>query len=196
MTGIATLFDAQVASQQLDQSRKDAQRRSRSQAAHVSIWTDFGPGGESRVHLANRSPDPVSNVGMVFEAKDVEPEEYFPVDAQFGVWLPGLPPCSETIFRAKAMWYQQGSSAWDDFVPPLKHRPPGRKWRELTTDSSLVAKKVGFVDRDGILWAREEGHLHALRGDEDLSFSGGLIGVFVGDPQVQPVKLCGEEANG
>lgn len=60
-TAVATYYSAAVSSDQLQQSREDAEREERAQASRVSFWFATEASGR-RLHVMNRSPDPVTEV--------------------------------------------------------------------------------------------------------------------------------------
>ncbi|WP_175407489.1 hypothetical protein [Streptomyces sp. TRM64462] len=62
-TGVTTYYQAKVSQEQLEQARNDADRDVRSQAARVSFWRS-STDETLRVHLMNRSADPVYGVSM------------------------------------------------------------------------------------------------------------------------------------
>ena len=84
-TGLAisawgTLKSAQVADDQLSQSRESAQEQLRQQAVRVTMW-----GTKNAVVIANRSLDPVTGVAR----------SYFLSSSSDGTYLGVIPPCSQ-----------------------------------------------------------------------------------------------------
>lgn len=75
-----TLKSAQVADDQLSQSRESAQEQLRQQAVRVTMW-----GTEHAVVIANRSLDPVTG----------EAEGSVPYSSSSGTYLGVIPPCSQ-----------------------------------------------------------------------------------------------------
>ncbi|MGW9032943.1 hypothetical protein ACWGQ5_55355 [Streptomyces sp. NPDC055722] len=117
-TGIGTIWSARVSADQLAQSREQQEDKQREQAARVSMWVDEAvsagrPGVLGvRVHLSNRSPDPVTLVKTSFWADNDAPSDY-PDDAKviFNLGLDSLPPCSDTVIEEKSMRYTEASAS-------------------------------------------------------------------------------------
>ncbi|MFD7026450.1 hypothetical protein ACFWAR_00200 [Streptomyces sp. NPDC059917] len=163
-TGIGTLFSSRVAQDQLRQSRDDAEEKRRQQAARVSFWVEEPPDGKARVHLMNRSLDPVTYVNLAFVA--VLPGR--PVGHQtatFGVFLAGVQPCSELMFSQDDMSYTEANLPLS-YHPPYDENPPrGQTWHDLEARPTLMTTKVRFTDRDGVLWERKGGRLAQVQQD-------------------------------
>ncbi|MEV5171205.1 hypothetical protein AB0L10_08960 [Streptomyces flaveolus] len=94
LTAIATYYSAAVSQSQLEQAREDADRNSRRQAARVTWWWQGGA-GEGRLHVMNRSPDPVTAVG--FHTVFFQTRLRNPRAVRFLVHA--LPPCAEIVLH-------------------------------------------------------------------------------------------------
>ncbi|WP_208030031.1 hypothetical protein [Streptomyces cyanogenus] len=137
-TACATYFDARVAQDQLDQSREDAQREIRDQATRVTYWVEGtgAIGSPRRIHLVNRSPDPVTHV-----------ETYIRIElsGKSLVWArlqTDMGPCSQVGYSEEDM--------------KVGNPRIGRHWtplRPLGLFDWQVAYE-GFLDRDGKAWKR------------------------------------------
>lgn len=157
-TGVATFYSARVADDQLKQSRQAAEEKKQAQAARVSYWVDIEPGGMSRLHLMNRSPDPISNVAMTFVVPlertvdnrwDIE-------QASFSVRLPSVPPCSDMVFTTDNMKYYGNTGPRDPWATPFDKLPPrATGWRDFRKSHPPIYVFVAdFDDRDGVRWRR------------------------------------------
>jgi hypothetical protein len=124
LTGVATFYDARVSALQLGQSRDDAEADARRQAARVASWGDL----ELRVHVVNRSPEPVSDVEVRFRAGYFQdaPDGIIAVREAFRLTVPYLPPCSELV------------------VSP----------DQLLDGAAFVPLDVTFTDSVGVKWVR------------------------------------------
>jgi hypothetical protein len=157
-TGVATYYDAEVSKDQLDQSREDAKRETRSQAMRVTYWADTASKNSS-VHVMNRSPDPVSRVSLAFTAQlNAKQNVLFPI------WLGDLPPCSELVIHSESMFHQR-NTPWDRktwYRPVVQNinNPDLPSPRKLPTDIwGISVRMVSYEDRDGEAWKREYGAL-------------------------------------
>ncbi|MER5966375.1 hypothetical protein [Streptomyces sp. NPDC002057] len=191
-TGVATLFGALVSQDQLDQSGEAAEEKKRAQAARISFWTDLQQDGKSRLHLMNRSPDPISTVQMIFTVL-LPPDGYPEEDVVlFRAALPSVPPCSDMVFTFENLAYNESPPRPDHYIPVL----PGSdssplNWpifkKEWEVEIEEVA--VDFTDREGVRWRRERGLLtrepgkHVMKG----TFMSGAVEAV----SPQPLKLCG-----
>ncbi|MFD6115783.1 hypothetical protein ACFWG0_37655 [Streptomyces yangpuensis] len=210
-TGVATLFSARVANDQLKQSRQAAEEKRQAQAARFSYWVDTQQDGKQRLHLMNRSPDPFSDIFLsirvYLDLKEIPlvPERW----ASFSVYMPGFPPCSEMVLTSNNMRYRNDRSVKDGdkltkdkewlywktrrtaWNPQYDDLPTRGGWRDLTKiDHEIDAYSVKFTDRDGVQWRRTSGHLTRIlpmpeRPDDHL-----LWGVVQAVPS-QPLKSCG-----
>ncbi|MDT0547653.1 MULTISPECIES: hypothetical protein [Streptomyces] len=127
---MATYYQAMVARDQLEQSREEAEKESRDQATRVSWWIEDHGSGPERIHVMNRSVDPLSHVSVAL-----------------GLWMSdeyalggSLAPCSELVYKLEAISYQEHS--------------PHPSWRPLG-DRAWGVEYVAFVDRDGKTWKRD-----------------------------------------
>ncbi|GGX15989.1 hypothetical protein GCM10010321_32850 [Streptomyces chartreusis] len=196
-TGIGTLWSARVAADQLTQSRQQdeerkraATERTRAQASRISIWSDRTRDGKVRVHLMNRSPDPVTRIFVAFAMLQVWGN---PDLTSFAVKLDSLPPCSDSIIEQKTLRWATESRPHTQHPWESPGFLEGEDWSSLDYGVPHVAG-IAFSDRDGIGWVRQEGGLSS--GREALLQLGrelhGVEGRLTSEPLVQPAKACGD----
>ncbi|MGW7052989.1 hypothetical protein [Streptomyces sp. NPDC054887] len=173
-TGVATWYSAAVADDQLKQSREAEEEKERAQAALISYWVDLQHNGRSRLHLMNRSPDPISEVQMTFAVT-------LPSDGRdnprvfFAVKMPSVPPCSDMLFTPDDMSYSENRLAAGDFLVPQWVQSAGDKFRKEWHPLPIEAFLADFSDRDGVRWRR----------------TGGLLTREPGDPKAKRARLVG-----
>ncbi|MFI8392178.1 hypothetical protein [Streptomyces sp. NPDC085540] len=161
-TGVATLFNALVADDQLDQSRQVAEQKERAQAGRISYWVDLQPDGTNRLHLMNRSPDPISNIHMFFAVEPERPASDTPQGprlVEFAVVMSSVPPCSDIVLTPEDMRYKTREET-TDWSSPYGELPSGSEWRDFERKDLLILPGfLEFVDRDGVRWSRASGLL-------------------------------------
>ncbi|MFJ8085474.1 hypothetical protein ACIQ6Y_33460 [Streptomyces sp. NPDC096205] len=197
-TGIATYYGAMVSRDQLAQSREDAEKRDRAQAARITTWVDYGEDGGIRLHLMNRSPDPVSYVDMYFDAK-VGDWNHTKLAVSYSLSLPSVPPCSDLALDPDDWMYRipEGRATFPD-----SHRVPLRRedgWRPQPTPDSIEVYYLTFADREGTTWQRDHGDLEPWEPRDELpveeaDLSG--IGGMKRAPRAVPVSTCGDDKAG
>ncbi|MET9387612.1 hypothetical protein ABZY09_43040 [Streptomyces sp. NPDC002928] len=146
-TAVATYYSAAVSQDQLHQSREDAERERRSQAVRVSYWTEDPIAHAMRLHLMNRSPDPVTGVSVGLYVQKGESGDDLDEEPGYGdlyADLPNMPPCSEMLIKSESL-------RW--------HVPDGTTTRKLPADARVTIQWMGFVDRDSNEWLRQDGEL-------------------------------------
>lgn len=195
-TGIATLFQARVAEDQLEQSRRTSEQQEREQAALVSHWTSDR---ESTLHIMNRSLDPVHEVELAFAALTKQDARQQPPRGRvtFVVKLGSLPPCSEVVISEQTVGLR-----WHPAVPrhlrgqdPVRPGLPRGDWRRLNRLQRLELLKMDFVDRDGAGWSRDgDSQLEDGRHGVGYPVGGNAAspGRFVRSPQAKPLDVCKE----
>ncbi|MGA4960276.1 hypothetical protein [Streptomyces lavendulocolor] len=190
-TGVATLFGAMVADDQLDQSRQVAEEKERAQAGLISYWVDLQHDGRARLHLMNRSPDPISNVHMTFAVP--LPAEGNPdlEEVLFALSMPSVPPCSDMTFTTGDMTYTVDEPlVKGKFIPLLQNEKVGKifpkAWEPLPPIKAFAAD---FNDRDGVRWRRTRGLLS--RDPGDLRAKRGRYVGFVQVVSPQNLPSCG-----
>ncbi|MFI1726457.1 hypothetical protein [Streptomyces sp. NPDC020489] len=195
-TGVATLYSARVASDQLKQSQEAANEKRREQAARVSYWVDVQPDGTPWLHLTNRSPDPIFNATMLFVADRGEPpDEDDPVlwTVVFVVKVPSVPPCSDLVFTSNDMRY--GTD--EDLSPPSDGhplaKPPGADWLSFDKPPSILTEWVVYTDREGVMWERRGTGLLTQPAELEFATQPGVPGVVLA-VQPQPLKECADAA--
>ncbi|MBC2906211.1 hypothetical protein [Streptomyces cupreus] len=135
LTGIGTLYGALVAQDQLEQSQEDAEAKRRAQAARVSYWADRQQDGTWRVHVMNRSPDPIANVGLGFEAHFVPGLRE---SVAFTVRVPSVPPCSDMVVEQEALRYIDLPRTNDELVFPQPLQGDLPDYRKLDANPGAV----------------------------------------------------------
>ncbi|WP_329321543.1 hypothetical protein [Streptomyces sp. NBC_01262] len=177
-TGIATYYDARVSADQLHQSQEDAEQESRGQAMRVSFWTDTrGPKHELRIHVMNRSPDPIYRLIVWMEgdlAGNGQGRKMLELSE------PSLAPCSEMVFNAEDLRFFS-----------IRAFP-------LAPTRGLTVEGLMFNDRDGELWVRTEEQLATHTEARDISdpWMKNIIkigirrGGVLGTPQLKAAESC------
>ncbi|WP_158939363.1 hypothetical protein [Streptomyces sp. NRRL S-87] len=191
-TGVATLFGALVADDQLKQSQHVADEKKREQAARVSYWVNVEPGGTSRLHLTNRSPDPVANLDVTFTVRLRGLPATLPLEKRrvsFAVGVPSLPPCSDLVLTPHDMRYREGLSREAVFLGLYEKPPSGGKWSSFKGHPWISIYTADFTDHNGVRWRRlSDGVLAVV--EERPDRPRGLPGVVLTVPP-QPLKSCG-----
>ncbi|QJT05928.1 hypothetical protein G9272_41035 [Streptomyces asoensis] len=142
---VTTYWSQQAAKDQLQQSRDDSENEERGQAKAVSVWVD-GTLSSWRLHILNRSPDPVPELTVVFDGRlkfeaDKDPDLDTGPVTRFYAGTSRLAPCTELIFTPKAV-----DRVWNVADGSLGGAVRASTFGELRY--SL------FVDRDGRRWQR------------------------------------------
>ncbi|MCX4970208.1 hypothetical protein OHA98_36725 [Streptomyces sp. NBC_00654] len=147
---VASYWGQETAKDQLSQSKDDSEREKRDQASRVTYWFEerLDIREETKLHVMNRSPDPVSNITVRVTYPPHDPgarEEY--------VKLESLAPCSEYHYTLAPGPGQEelspgGAPAW------VNGYPEG-------------ATYVTFTDSNGRSWKRTPARLHEYR-ESDL----------------------------
>ncbi|WP_326757337.1 hypothetical protein OHB35_53210 [Streptomyces phaeochromogenes] len=167
-TAVATYYDAAVSEDQLNQSREAAEQESRSQAMRLTYWQDASwVDGSLRVHLLNRSPDPVTDVHVTFDG-------YGKSDVKGAhMWGFTIPPCTESIYRAEQLRYTYTSKG---------HvvKEGNVRWQ---------VQSLSFTDSDGKMWKRVPTNLDRLAMRPHAPNSYGVA--YAGQPALKPAENCG-----
>jgi hypothetical protein len=141
---VATYWSQQTAKDQLEQSREDGDREKREQASRVTAWfEDQYEISKAKIHVLNRSPDPVGRVDIVLLLDTGK------LDGKIQNWRlvrHSLEPCTELVYPVKGMKLKP----WDSY------RDSGT-WS--TPSFMLGLAQMYFYDRDGRNWIREGGNL-------------------------------------
>ncbi|MFF3691059.1 hypothetical protein [Streptomyces sp. NPDC002187] len=206
-TGVGMIWSALVAADQLEQSREQHEDGLRAHASRVSYWITGRLAGDTRIHVMNRSPDPVDHVRIHFTAGELEEYEdgRLPTDKDvvFFVLLPSLPPCTETVIDGKSLQYTEGGTAdQSGGTGPLRpdHAGPDL-YDDLPGGTYLQLRGLNFVDRNGLPWTRMDGKLTQENRRPD-SLGGAWTGVVVGEakvvgePKVRAVEACRDNGKG
>ncbi|MFF0427102.1 hypothetical protein ACFYUJ_22135 [Streptomyces sp. NPDC004520] len=199
-TGVATYYGAMVSRDQLTQSREDADKKSRAQASRVSTWVDHGKDGGIRLHLMNRSPDPVSHVELYFTATTGD-VDHTKLAVQYSVDLPSLPPCTDSVFDPDDWMYRVPRGGGPQGFPPSHSARlrPDDGWRKQPEPDGIQVPYLTFADREGVTWQRASGDLEPWRPAGELSVPEADrygIGGTARDPEAEPVAACEEPAGG
>lgn len=178
-----------MAESQLDQSKEIAEEKKRAQAARVSYWVDVQRDGGTRLHLMNRSPDPIANVQMTF-AVILPPSGYpDPERALFAVWMPSVPPCSDLIYTTGDMTFSDGDLDRGEFIAPQSVQVAGEKFRKEWHPLAIEEFLADFSDRDGVRWRRAHGLLTRDPGKPEVK-RGKYVG-YVKAVSPQSLQSCG-----
>ncbi|MFB7239357.1 hypothetical protein ACFCXK_31835 [Streptomyces sp. NPDC056269] len=186
-TGVATFYSASVARAQLRQSQEAAEEKRREHAARVSYWVDVQTDGTPRLHLTNRSPDPIANATMLFDTNHPG-HESASGQVVFIVKVPSVPPCSDLVFTSNDMRF----GADENVTHPADGHPlpdlPGADWRTFGTPPDITTQWVTYTDRDGSLWKRDGSGLLTQPTELEFTTEPGLPGAVLA---VQPSSLKG-----
>ncbi|MEV5797323.1 hypothetical protein [Streptomyces collinus] len=179
-TGCSTYFQAEVAKDQLDQSREKAKRDEQDQASRVAFWMDMDNSPSSphpiKIHILNRSPDPVAGVLLVVSA-------YLRIGVNapahsliFG--SPTIGPCAELVFKAAEF----------QVTDALKGGLDKWKGKRLNDLPAWFPTSLAFIDRNGKKWVRDKNGLSRLWNQLEFPPEG-----FIGakePPQVIKAATC------
>ncbi|MFJ5046380.1 hypothetical protein [Streptomyces sp. NPDC088719] len=172
-TGIATYYSAKIASEQLQQSRDDAEKKERAQAEQVSFYVGGGPSGRE-VHIVNRSLDPIYSPKLLYSNSAYNTEHS--ASPHLGYRITGgrdVGPCSELVF---------------DFSDPAS--PDVALHPELEGPTVALAS---FTDRAGKRWYRTPTEL-TTQPDRMLHNEDGMSYQMAGEPEMRRLEVCGEQA--
>jgi hypothetical protein len=173
-TGVATYFGALVSQDQLQQSREVTDQSAREKAERISYWADSPTGGAQRLHVMNRSPDPVGPAWVLFDWiawKNVDTPE---MSVEYFVYLQSIAPCSELIFAQDVLRYRNPGKP-KIVQPSLARtgRQDPKEWKKLPR-SAIASVEVGeayFLDRSGVAWRRSREGLQATEGEPPRTLS-------------------------
>lgn len=174
ITAWGTYKAAQVADDQLTQSRENDENNERAQASRISIW--FEGEQPTRIVLANRSLDPAwASVYLAPQAGPTVPEERIGVLSLLRIGV--LPPCTRLN------------------VPFAKLSEK----RQQILDSRLGRLGLVFLDADGRTWARlAGGGLRELESQDSLEAAANdetTTWATEKDVEVKPLSECGQAAH-
>ncbi|WCH94583.1 hypothetical protein POD33_21570 [Streptomyces moderatus] len=133
---VASYWSQQTAKDQLNQSNEDGDREKRDHASKITYWVEAERVATAvgypvaKIHVLNRSPDPVSIAQLIVRAKG-------------GLWvlhIPYLRPCSDVVYSADQME-----------LAPFSGEPE----RFNLSDVDWEVQAVYFVDRSGKRWLRK-----------------------------------------
>ncbi|WP_344599060.1 hypothetical protein [Streptomyces violaceusniger] len=189
---VASYWSQQTAKDQLSQSKEESVRQMRDQASKVTFWVEHPAGRRENVklHVLNRSPDPVSEVQIVLRVfrRDVAPdgEHHLPEGEEEELWvldLANLGPCAETVYLAPKMRLEQ---------IPRNHIASLDEWPKLSDQFSWKVGSMYFVDSSGRGWIR------TAKGLDERSSSpvGDLLTniIWWNDEEVNKAGLCEGES--
>ncbi|WRZ95626.1 hypothetical protein OHB54_45485 [Streptomyces sp. NBC_01007] len=170
---VATYWSQETAKDQLSQSRDDAEHEVQQQARLVSSWTEQGEAhGKRRLHIMNRSRDPVYSV--IFETRLVVLEKVTsPV--MWAVTMDGdLGPCTELVYDEAKFHVLNGDPLLD------YNSIPG---------TALFVEKLSFTDRAGIRWERVDGGL-SVQKQMKVTRLKGVPMADLGEPAARELSGC------
>ncbi|MFD8391015.1 hypothetical protein ACFV2N_17895 [Streptomyces sp. NPDC059680] len=155
-TGVATYFSAEVARDQLQQSKEAAERAKRSQARLISIWAENDENDDIIIHVLNRSRDAISDTEVRFLVKGSVGKEA--VRTAFDISAQTMPPCSQLTLTSRALWASTRNypARVQKYVIDDMSWYNSHGYGRLAYDSVADITAV-FYDRDGLLWTRGEG---------------------------------------
>jgi hypothetical protein len=151
---VATYWSQQTAKDQLSQSREDSVRKTRDQASKVTFWVEHPTGRRENVklHVVNRSPDPVSEVQVALRvlrgSAGADGEHPLRERGEEELWvlpLASLGPCAETVYLAPNMRLE---------VVPRNDRKSLDEWPKLSDQGFWRVGSMYFVDSSGKGWIR------------------------------------------
>lgn len=178
-TGVATYFSAEVARDQLEQSREAAERAKKSQARLISAWAENDANDDIIIHVLNRSRDAISDTEVRFLVKGRVGKEA--VRTAFDIAAQTMPPCSQLTLTSRALW----ASTRGDPAKVQRYVIDDMSWYKshgygrLAYDS-ITDVAAAFYDRDDLLWTRGEGLTEG--GIPDLP-GGYTQGIYEGQPK-------------
>ncbi|MEU2337153.1 hypothetical protein ABZ608_26775 [Streptomyces sp. NPDC013172] len=154
-TGIATYFSAEVARDQLKQSKETAEREVRSQARLVSLWVENNTRDDLVITVQNRSRDAISETEIRFFVQGSVGKKA--IRAAFDIAANTMPPCSQLTLTSRSLWASvEGEPAKEQryFIDDMSwYKSHG--YGRLAYDS-LWGLATVFWDRDGLTWTRGE----------------------------------------
>ncbi|MFC5639492.1 hypothetical protein [Streptomyces bullii] len=175
-TGVATYYGAETAQDQLEQSRQDADSKSRSHASLVTLWVEGYSGGHA-LHIMNRSPDPVNAVSAHFTLQVSARDSSSPDMIVFNEFLRDIPPCTELIYDPKTLKKYQKYD--EEKVKELGDAP---RW--------INNQRLEFTDRYGKDWVRLQSYLLSPAEAGPWHIDTGWLGIA--RPTVKKAAHCGE----
>ncbi|MEH0535800.1 hypothetical protein QBB31_14350 [Streptomyces scabiei] len=189
LTVPGTVWAVLVAQDQLNQSEEAAVKEERAQASRVSAWTNQDSHGKWLIHVMNRSPDPIAQVYLSFEPLTIDTEE----GAAWNVLVMSVPPCTDMVISQGQLEYRDNSRPYADLeefrMPQVPFREEG--WTELKqVKRFMMLGPVGFTDRNGVAWMRQEGRLSRRSGGMPVRH--GNQGLVFGQPAYRTIEECGE----
>ncbi|MER5531908.1 hypothetical protein ABT075_46265 [Streptomyces sp. NPDC002677] len=190
-TGVGTIWSARVSADQLVQSREQQEDKQREQAARVSAWVDRSNKEVSRLHLSNRSPDPVNGVKVRFLATDSQVGSF--VVIWFNIQLDSLPPCSDTVIKQEDLRFfkvhHYFDYGWLTVPVDWKDKAGAHKFKK----AHFFDPDVTFADRDGVKWSRLRGNL-SRSADVHPKYVAPWVAEAIKPPSVQPISDCGDNS--
>ncbi|GHB38050.1 hypothetical protein GCM10010306_034840 [Streptomyces umbrinus] len=171
---VASYWSQQTARDQLAQSKEESALQRRDQASKVTYWVQnpWGRRENVKIHVLNRSPDPVSGVRLMLHVNDR------PAFMQ----LSNVPPCADIVYSAPSLLLGTADT-------PREERPklsdPDYRW---------AAEFMYFIDSNGNDWTRtstgldERAPLPKATMENPIGQGIGNIAVF--EEQVGEAGLC------
>ncbi|MGD6749156.1 hypothetical protein [Streptomyces sp. BH105] len=200
-TGVATYFSALVAGDQLDQSREVEETKAKEQASKVTTWRD--PKGK-RLHLQNRNPEPVSDVGLAVDYMDSHMRKI-----TYWIYYPDIPPCSDTVHDFNDARYRRVST-WPQAriigSLPRASEIAERDWKKAGPPGAFLNTRLEFLDPEGSQWVRVDGALMSnnRKPSEDYILNAVskellesrrdfALGLLTHEPRTANAKECGTQ---
>jgi hypothetical protein len=173
---VATYWSQQTAKDQLSQSKEDSATKAREQASKVGYWVAVPreDGNTSSLHVANRSPDPVTEVSiLVAAAWDTD-------GRSLGLWnlsIGTMEPCSEYVFSLTDLKL----SPWRDV---------GEKERKYSVSGGASIEWLHLRDMNGKPWIRTHNGLRPSPEPAPLPGDGPAGVVSIGNQRVNTSTNC------
>ncbi|MER5217904.1 hypothetical protein ABT063_47260 [Streptomyces sp. NPDC002838] len=184
---VASYWSQQTAKDQLSQSKEDAARQTQDQASKVTYWVEhpLGRRENMKLHVLNRSPDPVSGVRIVldvfhgsvaFDGDGHVSEGEKP--QQWELLLTNLGPCAEIVYPAPKMRLE---------TIPRNHIASLDEWPKLSDQGHWKVGSMQFIDSSGRGWTRTSTGLDKR---SSPTVDGDMNIIWFNDEETHEADLC------
>ncbi|MER7576863.1 hypothetical protein [Streptomyces sp. NPDC126514] len=177
---VASYWSQQTAKDQLAQSKEEDVRKTRAQASKVTYWVEHPHGRREgvKLHVLNRSSDPVSEVQIVL---------HISVGGQRQQWwlvLSNLRPCADIVYPATKLRLEN--------IPRNNVSSP-EEWPKLSDQGYWEVGFMYFVDGNGTSWIRTSKSLHERLSPPTYPEIVPNI-IYFNDEEVNKAGLCEDES--